>query len=87
MYRYSLVKVLCAVNFRLCYKSQLCAGAAAGEGADFWRALLPDAVKAAELAEKNRGIVSGPRRRRAINYNEDKIHKDAEEKAKAEVCS
>ena len=55
------------------------------ESADFWRSLLPDAVKAAELAEQNRGLVSGPRRRRAVNYNEEKVHKEAEDKLKAEV--
>lgn len=59
--------------------------AGAGESADFWRSLLPDAVKAAELAEQNRGLVSGPRRRRAVNYNEEKLHKEAEDKAKAEA--
>jgi hypothetical protein len=64
-----------------------CARAVGGDSADFWRSLLPDAVKAAELAEKNRGIVSGPRRRLKVNYNEDKLQKDVEDGGKADVRS
>lgn len=64
---------------------ELVGHAGGGESADFWKALLPDAVKAAELAAQNRDLMSGPRRRRAVNYTEEKVHKDTEDKAKHEV--
>jgi hypothetical protein len=57
-------------------------GSEVQESADFWRALLPEAVKAAEAAEHNRNLVVGKRTRKNVNYNEDKLLKATGDRTK-----